>query len=84
MKYACPAKISVSLKQVQENIELKVTDNGKGFDPLSGKGNGLSNMKKRAEEIGGVTQIMSVPGEGTTILSSIPIKNVGSRKKIAG
>jgi two-component system sensor histidine kinase UhpB len=84
LKYACPTKISVSLKQVHENIELNVTDNGKGFDPSSGKGNGLSNMKKRAEEMGGTTKIIAAPGEGTTILTSIPIKNIGARKKLAG
>jgi signal transduction histidine kinase len=50
-------------------IEFTVTDNGKGFDPGSENlhGNGLPNMKKRAEEMNGSFEIQSSPGQGTRV-----------------
>jgi signal transduction histidine kinase len=48
---------------------VSIIDNGKGFDhtkPGSG-GNGLLNMQKRAEEMGGRFEIESKPGEGTKV-----------------
>jgi signal transduction histidine kinase len=36
-------------------------------------GNGLTNMKRRLEEIGGTCSIESEPGKGTTILLSLAV-----------
>ncbi len=48
---------------------LQVRDNGNGFDPahINNHSQGLSGMRKRAEQIGAVLQITSIPGEGTTV-----------------
>lgn len=53
-------------------IEFTVTDNGRGFDPGSENlhGNGLLNMKKRAEEMNGSFEIQSSPGLGTIVVLS--------------
>ena len=51
------------------HIELEVNDNGKGFE--TGKtrlgGMGLSNMRSRAEELGGTLMIEAEPEKGTTV-----------------
>lgn len=49
-------------------LEMILKDNGKGFS-INGEslGNGLNNIKSRAEIIGGVLSIYSKLGEGTTI-----------------
>jgi signal transduction histidine kinase len=54
-------------------VRLSIRDNGRGFDPqkLIFPGNGLVNMQKRIEDIGGKFQIISDPGEGTAIEISI-------------
>lgn len=61
------------------NIELR--DNGKGFNYLqkkeSGLGHGLTNMKKRAEFIGGKFNIDSKIDEGTKLLLTIPLEKYG-------
>jgi len=46
-----------------------LNDNGKGFDTDSGNnhGNGLLNMKKRADDICGSFDIQSLPGHGTVV-----------------
>ena len=47
---------------------MTISDNGKGFDQQQTTvGNGLKNMKKRAEEIGAQFMINSNPGNGTII-----------------
>jgi signal transduction histidine kinase len=48
---------------------MVLKDNGKGFcpDKVTGGGNGLNNIKSRAETIGGSIIVFSKIGEGTTI-----------------
>jgi len=56
---------------------ITITDNGQGFDqakPGSG-GNGLLNMKKRAEEMGGKFEITSEPGKGTTVRFEMAVQD---------
>lgn len=67
-----PFKNAEALKN-DEQFEIKVTDNGKGFDIAEIEmGNGLNNMKKRAREIDGQLFITSDLGEGTTVSLKIP------------
>jgi signal transduction histidine kinase len=55
-------------------LELKVDDNGKGFDPSAlDDGNGLLNMKKRAALVGGKLAVASNPASGTQIYLRVPI-----------
>ena len=56
-------------------LMITIHDNGKGFDqvkPGSG-GNGLLNMKKRAEEMGGCLEIQSESGKGTRVYLDIRV-----------
>ena len=49
-------------------IKLSVRDNGVGFDVAqTSKGNGLLNMKARAEEMNAQIKIESEKGSGTNI-----------------
>jgi len=74
IKYAECNKISVSLSQSDHEIELMVNDNGKGFDlNEAGEGNGLTNMKRRAEEIRGMLNLHSCRNRGTTISLKVKI-----------
>jgi signal transduction histidine kinase len=60
IKYAEADIISVIIKQQANQTAINIKDNGKGFDPeTTEKGNGLNNMKKRIEEIGGTFSLIS-------------------------
>jgi signal transduction histidine kinase len=54
------------------SVELRVDDDGRGFDPghlpAGCKGLGLGIMRERAEAIGAAFQILSQPGQGTRIM----------------
>jgi hypothetical protein len=45
-----------------------------GFDPAAatGTGQGLRNLRERAERLGGQADIHSIPGEGTRVRVTIP------------
>ncbi|MFQ5874222.1 MAG: sensor histidine kinase, partial [Dehalococcoidia bacterium] len=59
------------------DLEIQVKDNGKGFNPLAiTRGEwphlGLQTMQERAAAIGGVFEIDSAPGKGTTVRVRVP------------
>jgi hypothetical protein len=56
------------MKLKQNQISLSITDNGKGFDTNSEKsGNGLLNMKRRAQLINAQFSLKSSLNSGTQI-----------------
>ncbi len=68
IKYANAGTISIQTKIEKSGLAISITDNGIGFDPQnSNNGNGLYNMQKRIEEIGGEFILKSNVGEGTQI-----------------
>ncbi len=73
-KYAQATRAEIRLALIQRRFVLTVQDNGIGFDPEKIKsGNGLKNMSARAEQLGGILQIISTPGHGTQIQLSVPV-----------
>jgi len=56
-------------------LKLAVRDNGRGFDASQdGEGHGLTSMQERAKGIGARLEVVSRPGEGTTIMFEIQLK----------
>lgn len=68
-KYAQATRVSLLLDYSDQILKIRIEDNGVGFDleNRAKAGNGLRNMKKRAESIGGKAKIRSAEGEGTSI-----------------
>ena len=68
VKYANPTQITIHFSQVDGKVKIIITDNGVGFDVENvTKGNGLLNMEKRIESIGGAYSLQTELGKGTTI-----------------
>ena len=74
VKYADAENISVSGKYESGTLEFCVSDDGKGFNVSEARehGNGLKNMRKRMEGIGGTFHILQ-PGQGTVIVYSLAV-----------
>jgi len=74
LKHAGASEVKIILSIEQDWIEMKVSDNGIGFEPegeLKNSGIGLTSIKERAEKLGGTLDIESSPGNGTKILVRI-------------
>jgi signal transduction histidine kinase len=53
---------------------LTIQDDGQGFDPdAPAAGMGMSNMRARAEQVGGALTVDSRPGHGTSLTLRIPL-----------
>lgn len=65
----------------EKNIVVELSDDGKGFDfsriNQNGSHHGLTNMKKRAEFIGGKLEIETVLKKGTKLTLTIPLEKYG-------
>jgi signal transduction histidine kinase len=68
-RHAQAATCRVSLYRGEDGAVLEVDDDGRGFDPAraTGAGQGLRNLRERAEALGGRAEIHSTLGEGTTV-----------------
>ncbi len=69
VKHAEASEVQIHLALHGPVFEILIEDNGKGFspDPLDAAGNGLPNMRKRMEDIGGQFEMSSQPGKGTRL-----------------
>ncbi|MCW5899877.1 MAG: sensor histidine kinase [Flavobacteriales bacterium] len=68
VKYAGAKSIALEFATEQDSFKLRIADDGKGFDPADKpSGNGLSNMRARAEAIGAELGIISAPGIGCVV-----------------
>lgn len=75
IKHACCSHASISATYHEHLFAVYISDNGKGFDTKKASdGNGLFNLKERAEKMKGDINIYSSPGNGTSITIQLKIK----------
>ena len=74
VKYSEATEVHISIKSRDGHLQLRVTDNGKGFElNRLRSGNGLKNMVSRAEDMKAVMCIDSIPSTGTTVSVDVNI-----------
>lgn len=76
VKHAQATNIRLIMSCDHDYISVEVHDDGLGFDPgQSFPGHlGLQSMRERIERHAGSFTIKSAPGEGTTLIASLPAK----------
>ena len=74
VRHGAASLLKIQIMRVQRNIVLRITDNGRGIPPQVQLQNGLHNMRKRAESLGGTMEIHSVQNIGTTVTWSVPCR----------
>ncbi len=80
VKHAGATEVSLRIKAQDGGLTIEIEDNGIGFDPdavdasrqqsngaRARQGCGLSNMRRRAEEMGGRFALRSAAGQGTRV-----------------
>ena len=76
-KHARASRVEVSLRQLPSGLELRVADDGAGFDPTAPlRGEfphfGLLTIRERAESIGAKVDLRTAPGQGTQWTFRLP------------
>jgi signal transduction histidine kinase len=78
-RHAAASRAEVELRYLPDRVILRVTDDGKGFTTGGNMttggctaGFGLSGMRARVGEYGGVLRIDSAPAEGTAVAVELP------------
>lgn len=79
VKHAHATEVHISLQLEPAGFRLRVTDNGRGLDcpptsGLSGRGNGLKNLRARITEIGGSCEIQPAAPRGTQVTFIVPLR----------
>ncbi|MCG3119600.1 MAG: hypothetical protein ALAOOOJD_02038 [bacterium] len=75
VKYSGSPSLSVNIDLNGRHIVVAIVDCGQGFESKSSPtGNGLNNMRSRAEKLGGACEIFSAPGQGTRVTARVPYK----------
>jgi len=73
-KHSGASEVWLRLRLRETTLCISIEDNGRGFSTsdISIFGNGLGNMRKRVERVGGVFELVTEPGKGTRIELQIP------------
>lgn len=76
-KHSGSTKIQVELELHHSLLQLRVRDNGQGFDVNNYEpGLGLASMRERMRMVGGSLEIHSTPGQGTEIVTRVEVSAV--------
>ncbi|HEY4417853.1 MAG TPA: ATP-binding protein, partial [Verrucomicrobiae bacterium] len=83
VRHASAGEVWVRFKLETSFFQISIQDNGRGFvaDSRSALRNGLSNMKKRLEEVGGDFAVSSQPGKGTEVKLTIDLNRIAQMSR---
>lgn len=74
IKHSKASKVDIFLQCKENDVQLLIKDNGKGFDPKqTHQGIGLSNIYERTRFYNGSVDIQTAPGKGCTLCVTMPI-----------
>jgi PAS domain S-box-containing protein len=76
-RHSGATEVEIDVTVAENRLVMTICDNGQGFSAQDPKADrlGLSIMKERAEAVGAVFELHSVPGSGTTISVLLPIEH---------
>lgn len=76
IRHAAAKEINIEMVHHGDSLNIIVSDDGSGFDPAAiTEGTGLKNIQSRIGFIGGEVIVDTHPGQGTTCIIDVPLKN---------
>ena len=74
-KHAHASHVRLVLNGTGEGVQIRILDDGDGFDPEAGRPHGLGiiSMKERARIVQGEFSLHSQPGRGTEVRAFVPL-----------
>jgi PAS domain S-box-containing protein len=83
VRHAAATQVTVSLKAEGDMVELRIQDNGVGFDRIErSSGVGLVGVRERCLAIGGVFGLESHAGQGTMLTVSVPLTSLRATEEV--
>lgn len=75
LKHSKATRLEVYLNQTENELQLKMVDNGIGFDMDESHdlSYGLKNIKDRVDDLGGTLQLLSQPDKGVSMDIRLPL-----------
>ena len=74
-RHSGASEVEVEVQDAGNGLLVAISDNGVGFDPETRQYSyGLLGIRERAQMLGGTVEVTSKPGEGTSVLASIPLQ----------
>jgi signal transduction histidine kinase len=73
LKHASASTIRVHVRADGDRLQVEIVDDGRGGAVLAG-GSGLQGLVDRTSALGGTLAIASLPGAGTRITATLPIR----------
>jgi signal transduction histidine kinase len=81
IKHANASEVAMRMAFTGNLLSISVRDDGRGFVPNGHlSGNGLTNMNRRMQDIGGKCFIESGPGKGATVHIELAVKFAGKNR----
>ena len=68
----------VVARRLAKSIVVRVTDDGRGFNPLRSRGMGILGMEERVTRLGGTLRVESQPGKGAAVTAEFPFPGGGN------
>ena len=82
VRHAGATEVEFQLSVTADVLEIRIVDNGKGFDPNTEAGGyGLRNRSARLTKIGGGCHIESRAGVGTTVRVQLPLPRASTGQR---
>jgi ligand-binding sensor domain-containing protein/signal transduction histidine kinase len=73
LKHSQASEIRITLQILDQQLQAEIRDNGRGFSQESSRGNGLPNMRRRIQSLGGSFELTSTPQIGTVVRICVPL-----------
>ena len=77
-RHAQASMVQVVVQGAPDKILLTVQDDGTGFDAHRNRGLGLLGMEERVRHLGGIFEIDSQPGRGTSLKVELPMAKLSA------
>ena len=73
VRHAGARRACVRIRTDDGDLVLEVADDGSGTPAPRDGGVGLASMRERAEELGGLVEVLGRPGSGTRVTARLPV-----------
>lgn len=76
VKHANASSLEIFIDMEEEEIKIKIKDDGKGFDEQVKRSYGLNNIEQRTAQIGGKVTFQSAPEKGVEVTFCCAFENI--------